>query len=172
MEKNPTNEKHVVMPSVVPVLFGNIKEFILGKNLMNVRNVEKPLELLQAFTRTWSLTLELDLISVSSVGSVTERVTGKKARGLQREEMGCKCQTVVICHFRGRRKQAVIFFPLLDTNLKRGFPLQFCVAIMTPGSTWTSLFSYFVLTKAFFLWKGLPWAMWMYFAFTRDSVFK
>lgn len=46
MEKNPINEKHVVMPSVVPVLFGNIKEFILGKNLMNVRNAEKPLELL------------------------------------------------------------------------------------------------------------------------------
>ena len=65
----------------------------------------------------------------------TERVTARKARGLQREEMGCKCQTVVICHFRGRRKQAVIFFPVLDTNLKRGFPLQFCLAIMTPGST-------------------------------------
>jgi len=53
----------------------------------------------------------------------TERVTARKARGLQREEMGCKCQTVVICHFRGRRKQAVIFFPLLDTNLKRDFSL-------------------------------------------------
>ena len=52
MEKSPTNAKHVVMPSVVPVLFGNIKEFVLGKNLMKVRNVEKPLELLQAFMCT------------------------------------------------------------------------------------------------------------------------
>ena len=37
---------------------------------------------------------------------------------------------------RGRRKQvSVIFFPLLDSNLERGFLLKFCVAIMTSGST-------------------------------------
>ena len=43
MEKNPTKAENVVKPSVVPVLLRNIKKFILGKNLMNVGNVEKPL---------------------------------------------------------------------------------------------------------------------------------
>ena len=52
MEKNPTKAENVVKPSVVPVLFGNIKKFILGKNLMTVGNVEKPLELLQGFACT------------------------------------------------------------------------------------------------------------------------
>lgn len=52
MEKNPTKAENVVKLSVVPVLFGNIKIFILGKNLMNIGNVEKPLELLQAFACT------------------------------------------------------------------------------------------------------------------------
>ena len=37
----------------------------------------------------------------------SERVTGRKARYLQMEEIGCKCL------------------------------LKFCVAVMTPGSTWT-----------------------------------
>lgn len=46
------NAKNVVKPSVVPVLFENLKELILGKNLMNVENVGKPLELLQAFKCT------------------------------------------------------------------------------------------------------------------------
>ena len=53
----------------------------------------------------------------------TERVTGRKARGLQMEEIGCKCPTFFISLLSGRRKEttSVIFFPLLYTNLKRGF---------------------------------------------------
>ena len=52
--------------------------------------------------------------------------TGRKARGLQTEEIGCKCQTFffffLISLLSGRRKQSSdIFFLLLYTNLKRGF---------------------------------------------------
>ena len=52
-----------------------------------------------------------------------ERVAGRKARGLQTEEISCKCL------------------------------LKFCVAMMTPGSTWTELVSHLELSNAFFLWK-------------------
>ena len=48
-----------------------------------------------------------------------ERVTGRKARGLQMEEVGCKCQTLSLS--RGRRKQTSDIFFLLYTNLKGGF---------------------------------------------------
>ena len=45
-----------------------------------------------------------------------------KARGLQMEEIGCKCQTSFISLLSGRRKQTSdTFFPLVYTNLKRGF---------------------------------------------------
>ena len=42
----------------------------------------------------------------------SERVTGRKARSLQTEELGCKCQTV-ISSLSGRRKQTLygtVFF--------------------------------------------------------------
>ena len=48
-----------------------------------------------------------------------ERATGRKDRGLQTEEVDCKCQTFFISLLSGRRKQtSVIFCPLLYTNLK------------------------------------------------------
>ena len=42
-----------------------------------------------------------------------ERVTGRKSRGPQTEEIGCKCQTFFISLLSGRRKQttSVKFFP-------------------------------------------------------------
>ena len=49
-----------------------------------------------------------------------ERVTGRKARGLQMEEIGCKCQTFLSL-LSGRRKQTSYIFFLLYTNLKGGF---------------------------------------------------
>ena len=52
-------------------------------------------------------------------GTVGERVTGRKARGLQMEEIACKCQTFLSL-LSGGRKQTRYFF-LLYTNLKRGF---------------------------------------------------
>ena len=47
----------------------------------------------------------------------SERVTGRKSRDLQTEEIG-KCQTVFISLLSGRRKQAtgVRSFPLLYTT--------------------------------------------------------
>ena len=50
-----------------------------------------------------------------------ERVTGRKARGLQAEEIACKCQTFLSL-LSGRRKQTnEQYFFLLYTNLKGGF---------------------------------------------------
>ena len=62
----------------------------------------------------------------------TERVTGRKARDLQMEEIGCKCKTFLSL-LSGRRKQISVFFPSLY-KFKR-FLLKYCVAIMTPGFT-------------------------------------
>ena len=65
--------------------------------------------------RTWWL-------PVTPTMAGTEGVTGRKARGLQMEDTGCKYQTFFISLLSGRRKQtSVIFFPLLYTNIKRGF---------------------------------------------------
>ena len=49
----------------------------------------------------------------------SERVTGRKARGLQMEEISCKCQTCLSL-LSSRGKIAIIFF-LLYRNLKGGF---------------------------------------------------
>ena len=49
-----------------------------------------------------------------------EGVTGRKARGLQMEEIACKCQTFLSL-LSGRRKQTSNIFFLLYTNLKGGF---------------------------------------------------
>ena len=51
----------------------------------------------------------------------TERVTGTKARGLQMEEIGCKCQTFLSL-LSGRRKQSNDIFPSLY-KFKRRFLL-------------------------------------------------
>ena len=68
------------------------------------------------------------------MGPHDERVTGRKARGLQTEEIACKCQTFFSL-LSGRRKQTSdIFFPSLY-KFKRRFLLKCCVAIMTPGFT-------------------------------------
>ena len=53
-----------------------------------------------------------------------ERVIGRKARGLQMEEIGCKCQTFFISLISSRRKQTsdtFFFLSLLYTNLKGVF---------------------------------------------------
>ena len=49
-----------------------------------------------------------------------ERVRGRKARGLQTEDKGCKCQTFWSL-LSSRRKQTSNMFFLLYTNLKGGF---------------------------------------------------
>ena len=50
----------------------------------------------------------------------SERVTGRKARGLQMEEISCKCQTCLSL-LSSRRKQTSNNFFLLYRNLKGGF---------------------------------------------------
>ena len=55
-----------------------------------------------------------------SYANSTERVTGRKARGLQMEERGCKCQTFLSL-LSGRRKQTSYLSFLPYTNLKGGF---------------------------------------------------
>ena len=82
---------------------------------------------------------------------------GRKTKGLQTEKIGCKCQTCFYLSLKQQEEtnykcQIFFFFPSLY-KIKRRFLLKFCVAVMTPGSTWTQLFSNLVLTKAFFLWK-------------------
>ena len=62
-----------------------------------------------------------------------ERVTGRKTRGLQTQEIACKCQTFLSL-LRGMRKKLAIFFASLY-KFKRRFLLKYCVAIMTPGFT-------------------------------------
>ena len=48
----------------------------------------------------------------------SERVTGRKARGLQMEERGCKCQTFFISPLSSRKKQttSVRFFSFSMQN--------------------------------------------------------
>ena len=84
----------------------------------------------------------------------TETVTGRKARGLQTEEIGCKCQTFFLSLKQQEETnfKSQMFFPSLY-EIKRWFPLKFCVAVTTPGSTRTKLFSNLELTNVFFLWK-------------------
>ena len=65
----------------------------------------------------------------------SERITGRKARGLQTEEIGCKCQTFLSL-LSGRRKQTSDIFFLLY-KFKRRFLLKYCVAIMAPDFTWS-----------------------------------
>ena len=62
-----------------------------------------------------------------------EKVTGRNARGLQMEEIGCKCQTFLSL-LSGRRKQTTVFFSSLY-KFKKRFLLKYYVAIMTPAST-------------------------------------
>ena len=69
----------------------------------------------------------------------TERVTGRKARGLQMEEIGYKCQTFFFFFYLSLKQleetnyKCQIFFSSLY-KIKRRFLLKFCVAMMTPDS--------------------------------------
>ena len=62
-----------------------------------------------------------------------ERVTGRKARGLQMEEIGCKCQTFFLSLLSGRRKQiSVKFFPIYVQNSFGGPVLDKKANLMVP----------------------------------------
>ena len=75
--------------------------------------------------------------SLQTTDYTIERVTGRKARGLQTEEIGCKCQTFLSL-LSSKRKQTAIFFlpeaslPALDGVVDRlytksfSFPVGLC----------------------------------------------
>ena len=64
-----------------------------------------------------------------------EKVTGRKAWGLQTEEICCNFFRHFFSLLSGRRKQiSVRFFSLSIYEFKKRFLLKLCVA-MTPGST-------------------------------------
>ena len=67
------------------------------------------------------------------------RVAGRKARGPQVEEIGCKCQMFFSFLLISRRKQttSVRFFPPFLYKINRSFLKKICVAVTIPGSTWT-----------------------------------
>ena len=72
-------------------------------------------------------------IKEASWWAISERVTGRKARGLQREEIDCMCQTFLSLKQQEETNYRC-FFPSLY-KFKRRFLLKYCVAIMTPGFT-------------------------------------
>ena len=62
-----------------------------------------------------------------------ERITGKKARGLQTEEVACKCQ-IFLSLSSGRRKQTSDICFLFYTNLK-----EVSFKILSYHDTWLNL---------------------------------
>ena len=64
----------------------------------------------------------LEWVDIPSPGDLPnpgiEMATGRKVRGLQMEEIGCKCQTFFISFLSGRRKQttSVRYFPFSIQN--------------------------------------------------------
>ena len=63
----------------------------------------------------------MEMLFLSYVNELCiERVTVRKARGPQMEEIGCMCQTFLSL-LSGRRKQTSDIFFLLYVNLKGGF---------------------------------------------------
>ena len=101
------------IPNHLPFISGFSVCFVLG---------------LSVLARTWIIVLKQGILALflhfrekCQVPTVSiERVTGRKARGLQMEEIACKYQTFffLISLLSSRRKQTSdIFFPLLYTNL-------------------------------------------------------
>ena len=63
---------------------------------------------------------------VHSLWHTSEWVTGRKARGLQKEEIGYKCQTFFISLLSGRRKETSVIFSLSLYKFKKRILLKFC----------------------------------------------
>ena len=92
--------------------------------------------------------LKYPRIFQTDLGSLdpSERVTSRKARGLQMEEIACKCQTF-LSFLSGRRKRTRDIFSLSIQILKEVSLKILCCH----SETWFHL----KLTNAFFLWKCL-----------------
>ena len=70
-------------------------------------------------------------------GHVNERVTGRNARGLQTEEIGCKCQTFFSLFLKWQEETNGLYFFPFSVQFKERILLKFCVARTTAGSTST-----------------------------------
>ena len=79
-----------------------------------------------AYLKNKDITLLTQVCSQSYGFSSSERVTGRKAKGLQTEEIGCKCQTFFISLLSCRRKQttSVRFFSPSLYKFKKRFLLK------------------------------------------------
>ena len=69
------------------------------------------------FPVLWPMLILPNLLAYWMQHFHSERVKGRKARGLQMEEIGCKCQMFFISLISGRRKQTtsvIFFFPSLN----------------------------------------------------------
>ena len=81
-----------------------------------------------------------------------ERVTGRKTRGLQTEEVGCECQTFLIS-LSGRRRQVLDLFPSPSRSKEASFKALCC-----HEDTWFHLNVTFLepgANQRVFLWKCL-----------------
>ena len=59
----------------------------------------------------WNINKVLSLLHCKSVSLlILSRLTGLKARGLQTEERGCKCQALYIFLLRGRRNKPLLLY--------------------------------------------------------------
>ena len=92
-----------------------------------------------------------------------ERVKGRKARGLQAEEIGRKCQTFFLSPLSGGRKQttSVRFFFLLHTKLKGAFSMEMFFLSYVNESMyllWNLSFFKMVPPKTNFFFFLKPWA--------------
>ena len=102
------------------------------------------LEFLAFLIIHWMLTVQ-SLVPLPFLKPVREsfpRQVDKKSRGpqgqrgLQMEEIACKCQTFLSLLSSRRKQTSNIFFPSLY-KFKGRFLLKYCVAIMTPGFAWS-----------------------------------
>ena len=107
---------------------------ISGRNINNIRYADDTTLMAESKEELKSLLMKMKQESekvdlklniqktkiMAPVSHHVESVTGRKARGLQMEEIAYKCQTFLSL-LSGRRKQTSDIFFLLYTNLKGGF---------------------------------------------------
>ena len=84
-----------------------------------------------------------------------ERVTGRKARGLQMEEIGCKCQTFFLSLLSSRRKQTIsvsVFIPFSSAG--DGLVTKLCPTLATRTVACQAPLSIGFSRQGY--WSGLP----------------
>ena len=78
--------------------------------------------------------MPLSLGNIILLKEENERVTGRKARGLQMEEIGCKCQTFFLSLLSSRRKQIMCqSFGFPDSSVGKESPCNAGDPGLIPG---------------------------------------